>query len=1116
MNTDPTYGSRPLTKAILYCMGEVQSVFLGLLSDPKSKHLSRESCCLGIAACHGIIKALPQSISVPSGETTQSLSLRLLHAFGQTTNYGGNVFFVQETREQAEQRRATERGDQNSQQTPDIMEPFGVGGEAGGTANMGEAQLGAYREMAAASVALKRPDVLYDLLLLSVSHHVWFTVSSREKYGATALIGGGLNHSKMREALQPHLGKLLPKILRACNDPNKQTREQMSSLLAGLTGGGAETRQAISIHLVEVVDVLLNDSASKFWRARVGACGALSDVIVGRDWSELGGGGPMLEDDFLYDASRTDAGAAVRLLRLWRAVLRSLDDVRDAVRQSGLTLGRAVRALTLRLCDPSAQNKSSGDKRSRDDLTNLEKDASAAAATAVRWLVKHGLTQTVPESQGLCVATLVDVIGIAKPVILEPSLPELIRSLLLALSGLEPAAFNYLQLRARDQEGLERARLQIAQSGPIAAAVNKCVELLPRAKLETQQEVVVALDSALRLSSGFASRGAVADTAALMCNICPGAFTFPGLSGNASPSVRLMRAFYFASEKERGQAAKDKMTHALGNIAAFCPGSSVRSLALRACGRYRASTGSHNDPLSRRAAAGSLRAIVVRATKQLSDGGNSDVWSQTVLPIAFLGQKDEESKVASLMKEVWQEGGSAVQESVSQEFGTRVEEVLLPELVRECSRALEDLSFSRRVAGSKSLTELCTLGVLSPLRVAGTRDNTERLQKSVLLRAKRRAQNCNIAVSASVRLLKKPRLWTGKSEVVAETVRLISTWLPLANSDGVSELLGFEGNDHDCPWRPLSFGLCHDILLGDGAFDENKMHEEVSLEVQDTTEPTPPDDYDENAKVDFDAMDTELTTDQAASSTDNGDNEWVALSFVGFCRFLVEEALPDSPSAALTLSEEFLPYRAAGLRGFRDMIKKLPADSGDSIKRLVFESVADRLLAATSLEESVESKKKKTPPVLVAASIECIGACLWKSFPSERAEQLITLLQSSGGSGQPAWTIREASATALSHMATCCEESFFRKPSVISGLISAASWALQDRKFWKVRVAGLRLVKAMIQRSGTATEKVDLALEALLPYKENLQKLLRKALSDSEPNVTSLSSETIILMSWWP
>ena len=44
-----------------------------------------------------------------------------------------------------------------------------------GVAGLGEAALGAYREMASASVALGRSDILYTLLLLSVSHPVWFT-----------------------------------------------------------------------------------------------------------------------------------------------------------------------------------------------------------------------------------------------------------------------------------------------------------------------------------------------------------------------------------------------------------------------------------------------------------------------------------------------------------------------------------------------------------------------------------------------------------------------------------------------------------------------------------------------------------------------------------------------------------------------------------------------------------------------------------------------------------------------------------------------------------------------------------------------------------------------------
>ena len=675
------------------------------------------------------------------------------------------------------------------------------------------------------------------------------------------------------------------------------------------------------------------------------------------------------------------------------------------------------------------------------------------------------------------------------------------------MSNLEPAAFNYLQLRTRDQEGLERARLQLSQSSPLSAAVNKCIELLPNAKKETQQAVVVSLDSALRLSSGFASRGGVADAATLMCNVCPDAFVFPGLNGMANPSVRLMQAFYYAMEKDRGPS-REKYTHAVGTIAAFCPGRSVRGLAIRACDRYRASVGNNNDPASRRAAAGALRAIVVRATNKLEEDNNSSV-RKTVLPVAFLGQKDEETKTAALMKEVWQEGGSAVQISTSNDFGTRVEEALLPELVTECVRALEDVSWSRRIAGAKSLSELCALDVLSPLRVSGAADYAH--SPKALLRAKRRAQYCNVAIGACVRLLKKPRLWTGKSTVVSETVRLVSSWTPLVNKEESTAMLGFDESDISCDWQVLSFESTIDILEGDGTFDDNLMHEETSIEegLAPQNEEVPDDETDDN-KVDFEAMDVDVPPEQSEKKPHEMSRIWSTLAFPGFCRFLVEEALPSSPSASLILSEEFLPYRTSCLRGFRDLLKGLP-DSGDPIRKLIFECVKDKLMHSLS-----SGDPKKTPPVLVAASMECIAACLWNMFPRDESEKLSALLRIKGGTGQPAWTVREAAALSLSQLASSCDEAFLRKPSAISEMMAAASWACQDRKFFRVRVAGLLLVQALIERSGTATNRAELALESLLPYKEDFQKLLRKALSDSEPRVTSISSDIIVKMSWWP
>ena len=71
----------------------------------------------------------------------------------------------------------------------------------------------------------------------------------------------------------------------------------MQNLWNGLTGGGAEARSAISQHLLVTVDVLIKDTTSKLWRTRLGACGALSQVIVGRSWAELGGGPAVLFDD---------------------------------------------------------------------------------------------------------------------------------------------------------------------------------------------------------------------------------------------------------------------------------------------------------------------------------------------------------------------------------------------------------------------------------------------------------------------------------------------------------------------------------------------------------------------------------------------------------------------------------------------------------------------------------------------------------------------------------------------------------------------------------------------------------------------------------------------------
>jgi len=1209
VNSNPSFKDRALTLEVLKHLPELQDSFVFLLADPKSKQLSRESCCLGLAACRGLSvaaslvdQAKTSSLDAPS--QSHRLNERLLKAFGQTSNFGGSA--MQETREQEAARRRQENSDSNNGvgAAAMMMEDFGIDTEVGGTSGMGEAALGAYREMAGAAMSLDRPDVLYSLMLLSVTHTVWYTAGVRDRYNATTLLGkesasGGVNTLEIKEALRPHLAKLIPRLLRACNDPNKQTREQMSALWTGITGGGAEARAVITQHLLTTIDILIQDGTSKLWRARVGACGALADVIVGRSWTELGGGGAVIDDDeIVVEGKSTPAG--VRLLQLWRVTTRALDDVRSAVRESGEALARSIRSLTIRLCDPSTTDESGRDiYRSSASRLLLEKeseaDAALAAGTALRWLVKHGLNQPCAEATGCCVSCLLGIVDVARPSTLQPVLSELIGSLIMAMSGLEPSALNYLQVRAagNDPNGLgvdgsydrlERLRLQMAQTGPIAGALTKCLEMMRFMSLDSQKEVIPHIDSALRCGAGFATRAAAADAVSTLCNTCPSAFKFTG-SSSTNSTVRLLRALYFASERERGSAARDKMTHALGSLAELAPGSSVRVLAVRACEKYSASMGSNDDPAARKAAAGCLRSIAVRSSSQFSEGGSSDIWCRRVLPIAFLGQKDEDSKVASLWKDVWEEGGAAANISgrENKSFGVLLQERLLPYLVSECIDALNDVSWSRRVAACAALIDLTNMDVLAPApRPLQSNGTDMEKDKDFLLRSRRRAHASNLLLSTCVKLIVKSRVWTGKAELVKASVNIAGKWAALGYLDDGSNwaLLGWdqkEGKESTCSWVPImnKVGNWNDLISGDNWFEardkkakDMDMNDDVTMEsvpaarsVEGEEEEDEPDDtklnFDDEDKISEDEgapVISELIHVNEAESLFEG-----TVTFSGFCRALLEQTIPNAKSSSLSSIDDALPYRAASLQGLSDLLRSLvvyPTEEVDydNDHRLMYQKYLYTKLAPSLIDlitgdgsdSSAISLRSKQPPLIVARSIDCLASAMWVGIGEpcketgrvdeyENVVQLSKIFFISCGGKQPAWTVREASALAAACLASKASLVPLRKHETLTALLDCTMHTSKDRKFWRVRYAGLKLLHTLVSRVGSANQHSSVAavpsnnkctsnaqadrqlmLEALLPHKEKIIKLARASLSDNEAKVTAVATDICGTVAWWP
>ncbi|VEU39441.1 unnamed protein product [Pseudo-nitzschia multistriata] len=1084
-------------KCLQLSLHEIQDCFLFLLVDAKSNQISRESCCLGLAGCNKLVVA----------SESDELKGRLLRSFGTTTNHGGSA--MQETEEQAAQRRRTEGSDNDNNANNGESETVGVGIDVGGAGGVSEAALGAYREMAAAAVACGRPDILYSMLILSVSHTIWFsTEKRRDAYGPSSLQGDNFNNDEVKIALRPYLAKLLPRILRASHDPNKRTREQMETLWVGLTGGGEEGRRAITENLRPTMDKLVEETSSKYWRARVGACGALSQICIGRSWAELGGGPAVLDENYDLVISKTSSEstlAGIRLLRLWRAVIRALDDVRITVRESGESLGRTVRGLTIFLCNPHIENPNDSTRNSKE----RERDAISASATILRWLLRNGLKQQCAEAAGICISALIGIIDIAKPAILEALLSDVIYALLMAMSNLEPAAFSYLAVRGErgsdDYENLARLRIQVAQKSPLATALRKCIDLVPKARnLKYQEAVVPALESAIRKSSGMATRTAAAESVITLCSTCPHMFQ------SSASSSSLLRCFFDSVYREReGKAVQDKMNSAFGGLSALCPGTAVRQLAGTATDRYKLAHGNNDDPVTRHASAMILRSIAVKASRQFSDPGNSDVWCKKVLPISFLGMRDPDKATASLWREVWEDGGASVDiVSSTNDIGNTLEEGLLLGLTKECVKALEDRSWSRRVTGAVSLASLAEKEILAPppRRLNGI------YSKSEQARAKKRANATRIALSSLLQLVGTSRIWTGKHEVVRAAIQVSKVWIPFAVAEEAESFLG------DVGLRPVVFGDSlsgQDLFVGDAFFmKEAKENDELAEES----------DVDDNGILSGEKFST-------------GDIPQLVIP--GICRLLLMQSFPSKSALRSVASEDVLPYRSNVFLCLEELLKSLPTQDDDScFRERIFSFLAPQLWEVfRDSPSSADQTSPKESPLIVARSINCFAGSLWLGMKFEKIKTTSTaessalsqtFLVNADFTKQSAWTVREAAARGASKLAECADFETLQRRQAVSTLVDIAGIALKDRRFWKVRLGGLETLHSIVLRVGDAsppgtrndlaTTTVDrqLLLETVLPYKESIQALAKRSLLDSEAKVTSLSTKILGILSTWP
>lgn len=501
------------------------------------------------------------------------------------------------------------------------------------------------------------------------------------------------------------------------------------------------------------------------------------------------------------------------------------------------------------------------------------------------------------------------------------------------------------------------------------------------------------------------------------------------------------------------------MTHALGSLAELAPGSAVRILALKACERYCESSGSNNDPSVRKAAAATIRAICVRASNHLADGGPKDIWVQKVLPTAFIGRHDKDPKVSSLWKDVWDEGPSAISsmDGRNDVFGVLLQEKLLPYIIKATVSALRSTSWDNRKNGAMVLIELTDANILAPTpRSTGDESRFSGEDKA---RLKQRAKASSILLSECLTIIARNRIWDGKGDVVKAGTTIASKWSAAAPANGKST------NISDCQWPLVLRNDCEDDLFkGDAWFKLSEVElNEVNDQVgHDDADNAVNGSYEQNSddsnQLDMSGEnylgDEEQLSGESAVESDTEQNlGFQPVVFSGFCRVLLGQALREGSNNS---TEGVIPYKASALSGLAALLKSVDPNEGSKFyeeiiesQRFVYDLIAPSLYS--SVVESQSSNGKSVPPLLIARALECLASAMYDGIGADASKGTYTdpvgLLDFFAlSTGMAAWTVRQMSAKAASSLVAKMPSGMLRKNAVITTVIECSTQNLKDKK----------------------------------------------------------------------
>jgi proteasome component ECM29 len=327
-----------------------------------------------------------------------------------------------------------------------------------GTTEQGE--VNTYKEICSLASDTGNPELIYRFLALSSHSALW-----QSRKGAAIGIGSLLDQFSMQELLERnpnYAERLVPKLYRMCRDPNPGVARAMQDIWDAAFGKAASP--LVVAMFPEIMKELIRGMGDKAWRTRQASAKAIGDLISGVKINKVE---PYLEE-------------------IWKMAFRVADDIKETVRNAGMTLSQQ---LTTSLIRSVSEGKSG---------------QSVLVVVMPFLLGNSGLNSSAQGVQLFALRSIVKLSEEAGPS-LKPMIPEIVDQLLDVLTLLEPQEVNYIGFHVdkKDTEALDESRFHAVRSSPVMQAVERCIDL---ADAETMASIAPVIFGKIRRAAGLPTK----------------------------------------------------------------------------------------------------------------------------------------------------------------------------------------------------------------------------------------------------------------------------------------------------------------------------------------------------------------------------------------------------------------------------------------------------------------------------------------------------------------------------------------------------------------------------------------------------------------------------------